>query len=195
MYAVKMWSEQKQDGKKSESNKKPELPKMGNKDDQAVFDVYVDFFRLRNDASSEADVHADAANAGSHTAAEDDDNDTTTYEDLVDTFKKEKEELAKMEKQLNEMEEKLEAEESFVSYFITTVTPCSDNESKATSNIDDASDADDGISFTSMTSDLDSHGSSMFEGIILIIKQEQRSRLWLYRKVLHDDWTYHQAVY
>ncbi len=122
-----------------------ELPQFSDSSDQAVFDVYMDFFRLRDgDARKGRALEEKKDDVSKKMHA-----NNQQYDDLVDTFKAEKNELSKLEKQLDDLEKKLDAEESFVSFFT--------GNNQGNGVPDDASEFDDGISFTSMSSDLDSH--------------------------------------
>ena len=141
LYSVKLfqeWHKQDDTGSQTSQSDQPQLPTFEDPTDQAVFDLYVDFFRLSKVDCCEVvtgeEITVPAAEDGN------------SYDDLIGN---EKEELIKVQTKLDEMEQRLEEEESFVSFFTTSEQV----------NPDDNSASDDGISFTTMTSDLDSNHS------------------------------------
>eukprot|EP01083_Nonionella_stella_P028897 79641_1 len=148
LYLIKV---QKMKGNNVSNNnvKLPGLPKMTNDYEQKVMDLYIAFFCLGQNKQAYPNVTSTSAAASST-----DQNNASSYDDLLDAFKKEQQALTQADKSLDDMEEKLVAEEDFVSFFTHTRS-----NHVCTAPHDDAND--DGISFTSMSSDLDSDTSSV----------------------------------
>ena len=93
---------------------RPDWPKLSNRNEQKVLELYIDFFRLntadKGDCTSSSTVKPVKTN----------DERTESYDDLLDVVKNEAQELEKVEKNLDKMQKKLDEEEEFVSFFTTT---------------------------------------------------------------------------
>jgi hypothetical protein len=141
------------------------LPKLNDVDEQHVFGLYIDFFRLRGDVNAKGE---DTSNLYTPTYASRNQNIEANimYDDIYDTFLMEKQQITVFENKVDEMEKRVAMEENFYSFF----TQVDGNEVVEDVNdtvIEDGNkndveyhDIDDVISFTSMTSDLDSDMSS-----------------------------------
>jgi hypothetical protein len=144
LYVIKI---QKAQSQYNDEDKIPTLPKIMNDNEQKVLNLYIDFFCLKENKK-------ECCNITNTAASSIDQNEVSSYDNLIDTFKKEQQALVAVKMSLDEMEKNLVAEEEFVSFFV-------DTHSKHVSN--ELHDLDDTISFTSMGSDLDSDLSSMFD--------------------------------
>jgi hypothetical protein len=173
LYMIKV---QKTKGNNVNDNnvKLPGLPKMANDYEQKVMDLYIAFFCLGKNKQG----HPNVTNAStSAEASSTDQNNTSSYDDLLNAFKKEQQALTQADKSLDDMEEKLVAEEDFVSFFTHT-----HSNRACTAPHDDTNDDD--ISFTSMSSDLDSDTSSVEcdkedDGNADTMKQSTILKLWI----------------
>ncbi len=100
----------------SKEKKLPRLPKFTDAQEQKILGLYMNFFRLQGSKEDEPIVPATVRNSSNDSNSEDDE-DNTSYEGLLSTFKEEEKEMTHVEKNLDKIEEKLEAEEDFVSFF------------------------------------------------------------------------------
>ena len=125
-------------------------PRLSDKHEQNILDLYIDLFHLRkagNSNNSHQPSSLDKATNSNNDEGE-------SYVDLPEAVENEAKELDEVEKTLDDMEKELEEEEEFVSFFTTTISQDQGSEKGS----DD--DSDDGISFASLTSDLGSIVSS-----------------------------------
>ena len=114
-------------------------PQLSSQSEQKTLDLYIDLFRLRQSDNDNTNSHKSFA------IKRDNDRDES-FDDLLDTIKRETQELDELEKNLDKMEKDHEEEVEFVSFFTTPHTQ--DERSEKGSDYD----TDDVISFASLSS-------------------------------------------
>lgn len=175
LYSIRVHQE---DGKKTKS-KVPELPRFEDFREQKVFDLYVEFFRLKQGGNKDCGQLFSASDKA--VVGETKEEGPMSYKDLLVVFKNEEKELEKAEKRLDEMEEALSKEQDFVSYFTVDRDTAGEEEHCCDGEDDDISFATlSSNSSNSSNSSTISHGGS---GEVSE-KEDEILNLWLCGKVI-----------
>ena len=148
--------------------------------DQAVFDAYVEFFRLQNDISGQSSAPDEQLRSPSKK-----ENITLSHVELLDAFQNEKQELIDLTKKLDAMESELEEERHFVSFFTTNDAATLDKSQRSHSENTNNDTWFSVVGSNMMDSnDSSSTGKSSSESFHTIISNDHIVNLWIEGKVI-----------